>query len=104
MRAARRPDGKARARRAERPVMKPDPGQWLDRLVRLSSRPGVSLAMVAAIALVDYTIPQQELAFLPRALVDEPCHLATALIVLGALTRRRGRQPRSCRIFAASIA
>ena len=33
------------------------------------------------------------MSFLPRGLVDEPCHLATAVVVMGALTRWRGRGP-----------
>jgi len=68
-------------------------GKLLEWLARLASRPGVSLGLAAAIAVTDLTIPWHELGFLPRALVDEPCHLATALIVLGAITRWRGSPP-----------
>ena len=63
---------------------------WLART--LSSR-WISLGLVAPIAVTDLIIPWHQLGFLPRALVDEPCHLATAGIVLGALTRIRGRPP-----------
>jgi hypothetical protein len=54
---------------------------------------GVSLALAVAIAVTDHVVHQQQLPFLPRALMDEPCHLATAMIVLGAFTRWRGRPP-----------
>ena len=63
---------------------------WLAKLV---SRRGVSLVLIALIALTDLAIPWHGLGFVPRALVDEPCHLATALVVLGAITRWRGRPP-----------
>jgi LexA-binding, inner membrane-associated putative hydrolase len=48
---------------------------------------------VAATALTDRLVYQQQLGFVPRALVDEPCHLATAVVVPGAVTRWRGRPP-----------
>jgi hypothetical protein len=71
-------------------------------LARLASKRGVSLALIAAILIVDLVIPWaglsylprwQGLSFVPRALVDEPCAVATALIVLGAITRFRGSPP-----------
>jgi hypothetical protein len=71
-------------------------------LARLVSKRGVSLALIAAILIVDLAIPWagwsylprwQGLSFLPRALVDEPCAVATALLVLGAITRFRGAPP-----------
>jgi inner membrane protein len=58
-----------------------------------SSHRAISLCLVAAIALTDRAVQQQQLGFVPRALMDEPCHLATALVVLGAITRWRGRPP-----------
>jgi hypothetical protein len=63
------------------------------RLTGFSARRGVSLGLVAAIALTDRAVREQQLGFVPRALIDEPCHLATALVVLGAITRWRGRPP-----------
>ena len=72
---------------------------WLAKLV---SKRRVSLALIAAILIVDLVIPWsggsylprwQGLSFVPRAFVDEPCALATALIVLGAITRFRAAPP-----------
>ena len=65
----------------------------LERLARFFSRREISLALIVAIAVIDLAIPWHELGFLPRGLVDEPCHLATAGIVLGAITRLRGSPP-----------
>lgn len=71
-------------------------------LARLTSKRGVSLALIAAILIADLAIPWagwsylprwQGLSFVPRALVDEPCAVATALLVLGAITRFRGAPP-----------
>jgi hypothetical protein len=64
--------------------------RWLARLV---ANRGVSLALVAAVVIVDFTIPWPGMSFVPRALVDEPCAVATALVILGALTRFRGTPP-----------
>ncbi|HEX6448992.1 MAG TPA: hypothetical protein VF060_05990 [Trebonia sp.] len=64
--------------------------RWLTRLV---ANRGVSLALVAAVVIVDFTIPWQGMSFVPRAMVDEPCAAATALVVLGGLTRFRGAPP-----------
>jgi len=69
------------------------PGSMLSWLAGLASRPGISLGLAGAIAVTDLTIGWQDLGFLPRALIDEPCHLATALVVLGAITRWRGSPP-----------
>jgi hypothetical protein len=65
----------------------------LNSLTSLASLRAVSLALVAAVAVTDLTIPWHGWGFVPRALVDEPCHLATALVVLGAITRVRGFPP-----------
>lgn len=71
-------------------------------LARLAAKRTVSLALIAAILIVDLVIPWtglsqlprwQGLSFVPRALVDEPCAVATALVVLGAITRFRGTPP-----------
>jgi len=64
--------------------------RWLAQLV---SRHWVSLILVLAIVIVDLTIPWHGLSFVPRALIDEPCAVATALVVLGAITRFRGTPP-----------
>jgi inner membrane protein len=71
-------------------------------LARLAAKRAVSLALIVAILVVDLAIPWtgwgylprwQGLSFVPRAFVDEPCAVATALIVLGAITRFRGAPP-----------
>jgi inner membrane protein len=64
---------------------------WLAKLV---AQRAVSLALVIAIVIMDLTIAWHDFGFVTRALVDEPCHLATALVVLGAITRVRGRPPK----------
>ena len=64
--------------------------RWLARLV---SKRGVSLALIVAIVIVDRTILWRVTSFVPRALIDEPCAVATALLVLGAITRLRGTPP-----------
>ena len=70
------------------------PGGRTAWLARVSSHRVVSLVLAAAIVLTDYLLPTQDLSsFGPRALVDESCHLATAVIVLGAYVRWRGRPP-----------
>ena len=62
-------------------------------LVRFCANRWASLGLVVAITLTDHVDSEQQLSFLPRALADEPCHLATAMVVLGAYTRWRGRAP-----------
>jgi hypothetical protein len=66
-------------------------GARTDRLVGACAHRGVSLALAAAIAVTDHVVHQQQLPFLWRALMDEPCHLATAMIVAGALPPPRTR-------------
>ena len=63
---------------------------WLANLAALRT---VSLVLVIAIVTTDLAIPWQGFGFVTRALVDEPCALATALLVLGAITRVRGAPP-----------
>lgn len=76
-------------------------GTRTDRLAIVCAHRGVSLALAAAIAVTDHLVhQQQQLPFLARGLMDEPCHLATAMIVLGALTRWRGRAPSSRFVWA----
>jgi inner membrane protein len=69
------------------------PDTLLNWLARLAARRTVSLALVAAIVITDRTIEWHGFSFVLRAMVDEPCHLATALVVLGAITRVRGAPP-----------
>jgi hypothetical protein len=73
--------------------------RWLAKFV---SKRRVSLALIAALLVVDLVIPWsgtdvmprwQGLSFVPQAFVDEPCAVATALIVLGAITRFCGAPP-----------
>src|SRR5690349_8481861 len=72
------------------PVHHDGPLRWLARLV---ANRGVSLALVAAIVIADSTLPWHEMSSGPEAMADEPCHVATALVVLGALIRFRGTPP-----------
>jgi hypothetical protein len=71
-------------------------GRWLagERwLAKYGSGRLASVILVAAVAMVDATVNWGGFGFLPRALVDEPCHLATAVVALAALTRWRGGPP-----------
>lgn len=74
--------------------------QSLSRLAELAARRRVSLGLAAVCVLVDLAIPWHGLGFTPRAVIDEPCHMATALVVLGAFTRLRGRAPHPAFIAA----
>jgi LexA-binding, inner membrane-associated putative hydrolase len=65
----------------------------LARLAGLAASRVVSLVLVVAIVAVDYAIRWHGMGFVARGLIDEPCHVATALVVLGALTRFRGSTP-----------
>jgi membrane-bound metal-dependent hydrolase YbcI (DUF457 family) len=62
-------------------------------VVRFSRSRWGSLALVAAIVLSDTVLLRQSLGFVARAVLDEPCHLATAVVALGTITRWRGRPP-----------
>ncbi len=62
-------------------------------LARLASNRWFSLALVAVIAGIDRALVGRPFGFLLRALLDEPCHLLTAVILLGAITRWLGRPP-----------
>ena len=59
--------------------------RWLARLV---STRKASLALIAAILTVDFTIPWHGMSFVPRALIDEPCAVATTLVIRGAALHR----------------
>lgn len=72
----------------------------LAELAELAARRRVSLGLAAACVLVDLAIPWHGLGFTLRAVIDEPCHMATALVILGALTRFRGRTPHPAFIAA----
>jgi membrane-bound metal-dependent hydrolase YbcI (DUF457 family) len=60
-------------------------------------------SLVAAIVLIDLVLLRHPFGFAARALMDEPCHLATAVVVLGAITRLQGRLPRVAFIWAMLI-
>ena len=62
-------------------------------MVRFSRRRWGSLALVAAGAGIDAVLLSRSFGFVARALLDEPGHFATAVIVLGTITRWRGRAP-----------
>lgn len=65
----------------------------LSRLSWLAAKRPVSLALAAACVFVDRAIPWHGMGFASRAVIDEPCHAATAVVVLGAITRFRGTPP-----------
>ena len=73
----------------------------MNLLARLAAKRIVSLILIAAIVTVDGTIPWHGMSFVPRALVDEPCAVATDLVILGAITRFRGGPPEP--VFVASM-
>src|SRR5262249_57491100 len=60
----------------------------------------VRRSLHAASAGADPVAHLQQRPFLWRALMAEPCHLATAMIVLGALARWLGRPPSSRFVWA----
>ena len=62
-------------------------------LASLAARRWVSLILIAGIVVMDRSLPWQGWSFTVRALLDEPCHVATGLICLGAITRFRGGAP-----------
>jgi membrane-bound metal-dependent hydrolase YbcI (DUF457 family) len=64
-----------------------------DWVVRFSRNRWGSLTLIAAIVAVDAVLLSRSFGFAARALMDEPCHLATAVIVLGTITRWRGHPP-----------
>jgi hypothetical protein len=69
-------------------------------VARVSASRVISLGMLVVIVLADQLIPIEKMPFAPRALLDEPLHLATAMIVLGSLLRLRGRRPGTAFIWA----
>lgn len=71
-----------------------------DRLSKLyewlawtAARRWVSLILIAGILIVDLGSGWHGFGFVMRGLLDEPCHQATGLICLGAITRFRGSPP-----------
>lgn len=58
-----------------------------------AARRWVSILLISGILAADFGFHWQGWGFTMRALLDEPCHLATGLICLGALTRFLGRPP-----------
>jgi inner membrane protein len=60
--------------------------RWLAGFV---AKRGVSLALAVAVVIIDRTIRWHAMAFVPQTLIAGPCHLASALVVLGAITRFR---------------
>lgn len=65
----------------------------LARVASFAASRAASLVLAAAIVAADYAIPWHGMGFVSRALIDEPCHVATALLILGAITRVRGSSP-----------
>lgn len=65
----------------------------LSRLAWLAAKRPVSFALAAVCVCVDRVIPWHGMGFTLRAVIDEPCHMATAVVVLGAITRLRSKPP-----------
>ncbi len=88
--AAQHPGGEA-------PPAGPLPGRrlaaWTDRVTAWSASRWVSLALLAVIVATDSVLLSQSWSFVIRAVLDEPCHLLTDVILLGTITRWRGRAP-----------
>jgi hypothetical protein len=61
-------------------MLRTNQGARTDRLVAACAHRGVSLALAAAIAVTDHVVHQQQLPFLWRGLMDEPCHLASVQV------------------------
>jgi len=64
--------------------------RWIAR--QAAKRP-VGILLAAYAFGTDWRIAWHGLNFTLRGMIDEPAHLATALVVLGAITRFRGRAP-----------
>jgi hypothetical protein len=64
--------------------------RWLARLSALRS---VSVLLALSAIGTDALIAWHGLGFTGRGLIDEPAHVATALVVLGMITRFRGTPP-----------
>jgi inner membrane protein len=71
----------------------PSPNGLYGRLASLAARRWASLILIGAIVAMDRSLPWQGWGFAVRASLDEPCHVATGLVCLGAITRFRGRPP-----------
>ena len=75
-------------------------------VARLTAKRPVGLLLAAYAFGTDALIGWHGLNFTLRGLVDEPAHLATALVVLGAITRFRGSPPEtkfSCSMLVCSV-
>lgn len=68
-------------------------GEFLPSVARLAAKRPVGILLAAYAFGTDWLIVWHGLGFTPRGMVDEPAHLATALVVLGAITRFRGSPP-----------
>ena len=62
-------------------------------IARLAANRSVGVLLAAYAFGTDWLIAWHGLGFTLRGLIDEPAHLATALVVLGAITRFRGAPP-----------
>lgn len=62
-------------------------------IARLSAKRPVGVLLAAYAFGTDRLIAWHGLSFTLRGLIDEPAHLVTALVVLGAITRFRGSPP-----------
>ena len=64
--------------------------QWLSRFV---SQRSISIILAAACVVVDRLVHWHQMGFLRAGVIDEPCEIATALIIVGAMVRVRNTAP-----------
>ncbi len=62
-------------------------------IARLAAKRPVGALLAAYVFGTDWVTGWHDLSFTPRGMIDEPAHLATALVILGAITRFRRSPP-----------
>lgn len=62
-------------------------------LSELASRRGISIGLAAVCVIVDRAIHWHQMDFLQAGVIDEPCEIATALVIVGAMVRVRHVAP-----------
>lgn len=84
---------------------------WKSRLGELPVRVGlagssrwISLGIVVVILAIDRVLLSGHYGFVARAVMDEPCHLLTGVLLLGTIVRWLGRVPGRSFVWAMLIA
>lgn len=73
-------------------------------LIRAASSRWISLGIVIAVVAIDRVLLARDYGFVIRAVLDEPAHLLTGVLLLGTIIRWRGRAPGRPFIWALLIA